>query len=666
MTDVSKSGTPETGAVVITSLAPSARTASAIERLLALATRDAPDVSPKLERWLDRQVGKLANGEALPAASWRLSQEPAPTDLGAAEFGDAGPGWLAADPRAVCALPQLAAALPSCRILVCVESPLAALTGWVADTRATSSDVERRLDGWRRGASMVLDLLPTLGRRLVLISIDDAGELAGAERAAHCLGLPSKPPATATQERPASADPLLAAVLTGWLASDSAEVLYGRLLAACEPPLPSAEAPAEGAAVDRFASIASLRDIGAARAELSRQAASQTPSDAGGNGRRGPTLVEAAQALAEAAKLRQDNAQARAETTKLRQDNELLNSFLQQMQEELERSSQATPPPPAASAGASVPKHGVTVAFGHEQLDAPHRHVDFSIRYERHERGALDLAGRLVEHHGRPGLLLFADAGSQALGRWTESGDEGGRGFMLVIPGVASGAALIDALPATDLQLWQGVAGDVRAALREDVPMLQSAYWYAVASGVHDQLAAAAARLHWDEAAITIDDEGQGRRSVRLSIPRISLGERVEGPVLLCWRAPSDMATVELLRLPQAGRPWPASWPVEPHGAVAPKWPLPAGPGLDAAGKRAAWKRISPGDREWLVALLDALPSITTQGRAADGQAVVLAAGEAAALARLAQDAREHIAPPRKSWARRLLAGLRPQRKRVS
>lgn len=650
MTDVSKSGTPETGAVVITSLAPSARTASAIERLLALATRDAPDVSPKLERWLDRQVGKLAKGEALPAAAWRPSQEPAPSDLGAAEFGDAGPGWLAADPRAVCALPQLAAALPSCRILVCVESPLAALAGWVADPRATSSDVARRLEGWRRGASMVLDLLPTLGRRLVLISIDDAGEIAGAERAAHCLGLTSKPPATATQEQPAN-DPLLTAVLTGWLASDSAEVLYGRLLAACEPPLPSAEAPAEDAAVDRYTSIASLRDIAAARAELSRQAASPAPAHAGGSGRRSPTLVEAAQAL--------------AETTKLRHDNELLNSFLQQMQEELERSSQATPPP-ATSAESIAPKPAVTVAFGHEQLDAPHRHVDFSIRYERHARGAMDLAGRLVEHHGRPGLLLFADAGSQALGRWTESGDEGGRGFMLLVPGVASGAALIDALPATDLQLWLGIAGDVRAALREDVPMLQSAYWYAVASGMHDQLAAAAARLHWDEAAITVEDEGQGRRSVRLSIPRISLGERVEGPVLLCWRAPSDTATVELLRLPQAGRPWPASWPIEPHGAVAPKWPLPAGPGLDTAGKRAAWKRVSPVDREWLVALLDALPSITTQGRAADGQAVVLAAGEAAALARLAQDAREHIAPPRKSWTRRLLAGLRPQRKRAS
>ena len=651
MTDVSKPGTPETGAVVITSLAPSARTASAIERLLALATRDVPDVSPKLDGWLDRQVGKLANGEALPAASWRLAQEPAPADLGAAGFGDAGHGWLAADPRAVCALPQLAAALPSCRILVYVESPLAVLTGWVADTRATSSEVERRLDGWRRGASMVLDLLPTLGRRLVLISIDDAGEVAGAEQAARCLGLTSKPPATAPQERPASADPLLAAVLTGWLARDSAEVLYGRLLAACEPPSPSAGLQAEDAAIDRFASIASLRDIGAARAELSRQAASPTPSDATGSGRRGPTLVEAAQAL--------------AETTKLRQDNELLNSFLQQMQEELERSSQAAPLP-AASAESTAPKNAVTVAFGHEQLDAPHRHVDFSIRYERHERGALDLAGRLVEHHGRPGLLLFSDAGSQALGRWTESGDEGGRGFMLVIPGVASGAALIDALPATDLQLWLGIAGDLRAALREDVPMLQSAYWYAVASGVHDQLAAAAARLHWDEAAITIDDEGQGRRSVRLSIPRISLGERVEGPVLLCWRAPSDVATVELLRRPQAGRPWPASWPVEPHGAVAPKWALPAGPGLDTAGKRAAWKRVSPGDREWLVALLDALPSITTQGRAADGEAIELTPGEAAALARLAQDAREHIAPPRKSWARRLLSGLRPQRKRVS
>lgn len=634
MTDVSKSGPPQTGAVVITGLAPSARTAGAMARLLALASQDAPDASPSLDRWLDRQVGRLAAGEPLPAAAWRLPQAPAPSTPGAAELPDAGPGrWFAADPRAICALPQLAAALPSCRILVCVESPMAALTAWVADTPATPSDIERRLEGWRRGASLVLDLLPTLGHRLVLISIDDAGEVAGADLAAQRLGLPAKPAGAAPQDRPARPDPLLTAVLAGWLASDSAEVLYGRLLAACEPP-PLAP-PDERVAADRDAAVASLRDVWAARAELSRQAPSPTPSDSG------PTLLEAAQALAQA--------------TKLRHDNELLNSFLQQMQEELESGGHAAPP---------AAKNTATVAFGHEQLDAPHRHVDFSIRYER---AAADLAGRLVEHHGRPGLLLFADGASQLLGRWTESGDEGGRGFMLVVPGVASGAALIDALAASDLQWWLDIAGDVRAALREDVPMLQSAFWYGVASGLHDQLAEAASRLHWDEAAVTVDDDGQGRRGVRLSIPRISLGERAEGPVLLRWQASSEGASVELLRAPDASRPWPASWPVEPHGAVASRWRLPAGTGLDATAKRAAWKRVSPADRRWLLALLDALPSITAQGRAADGgPGLEPTAGEAMALARLAQDAREHIAPPPKSWTRRLLARLRPQRTHAS
>jgi hypothetical protein len=643
---------PIGGLVVLSTPYPS--TSAALERFLSLARSSFTDSTVALAQWLDRLVGPHAGSDPPPpAVAWTLSSQVTAEDAKALPLANGR--WVAADQRAILALRRLADALPDARFVVFVENPAMGLASWIEDHEVSIDLVEQRLDAWRRAAYVLLDNLVDLRERMLLVAVEDVVTPAqAADIGARRAGI-ADDRIGALDVSIARRDAMVQAFSRGWVLHDESELLYARLLAACEPPESNSSADerqaSSAAPLPSSDVLTIVRDVSVARHALLREPdllnavrARLAPSAASGVNvaNAPPTLAEAVHCLHQAR-------EGLAHMGAVLQDNDLLSTFLQQMQEELEY----RPQPPAPL---SDPKVTCPVSFGAEQLDPPHMQLDYTARCSVQIGGTAEISGRLVEHNGRPGLLIFSDAGAHVFARWIESGNEGGRGFMLLVPEDRSGVPLINGAPASDWTLLMQLTLSIQSALSRDLPMVHAEFWYGVAGRLAGQLASWPAMVRWDRASAAISQDG-AYRSVQLDIAGLSFGDRPVRPALLRWRHAAGRASVELIHRQSGERPWLVSWPTGPHGAAIPVWVLPAGNAMAAKERRSAWQQVSPGDRRMLHSLLMALPSITTQACGIDGKPIVLDEAERRALLRLAADARRAMAPPLlRHWARRLAA----------
>jgi hypothetical protein len=214
----------------------------------------------------------------------------------------------------------------------------------------------------------------------------------------------------------------------------------------------------------------------------------------------------------------------------------------------------------------------------------------------------------LVEHLGRPGLVLFAAVdGRRPLSAWHTSGREGEREFMLMVPSDAQGQRLLQPLGSADWTLVTGLAACVHQHVQTEPG---NGPWPTVAARLCRQLADLPPRLRYDtlnvqsvEGAVPGFDVNFGAATFgTLELSSIALrwqpalGGPQQGAVL--WRAPADATLLPL-----------SAWPVGPDGQLVSNFELPVGPGQPAGAKRRLWADLGDPDRDLVLAVLDALPA---------------------------------------------------------
>lgn len=187
-------------------------------------------------------------------------------------------------------------------------------------------------------------------------------------------------------------------------------------------------------------------------------------------------------------------------------ENELLLKQLHQVQEELEHyflearrlENSAKKHDSEASA---IWEYG-SLTLGEAHHEPPHRHLNFALD----EAGSGDrifgnIRLRLLEHHGRPGILLFQSQGDQPaiLHHWQQSGEEEGTPYMIVIPQDKAGADFLLASTTSDLLLIRGILRLLRAQLGNDpANNLPHASWKRLTGRLLEQIDDLPERLHYD------------------------------------------------------------------------------------------------------------------------------------------------------------------------
>jgi hypothetical protein len=250
------------------------------------------------------------------------------------------------------------------------------------------------------------------------------------------------------------------------------------------------------------------------------------------------------------------------EHAEAKEENDLLLLQLHQVQEELEH---------YFLENRKLSKHTANKAasLGHPVLTAEavkiatsggsdeHRHIDFCLEEASlNDRylGRLDL--RLVEHHGRPGLLMFGQQ-NPPLHHWVISGEEDGNPFMLIVPQDKAGCEYLKAATTSDLFILQGAISLLMKALNSSEQNQETWRWLRVAEAFLDRCRELPSRLHYDDVQPRPEDsESFHFRVVGASVPGRYLPE-----FCFVWRGHSLA-----MELSSSHQPPMTCWPLDEHG----------------------------------------------------------------------------------------------------
>lgn len=610
-------------------------------------------VSSQLTQLLDRAVGQV-DLLAVDQSGWTIDTDAVARVLGGQTASPVA-AW-SADARACWALPLLADQDPTPRFVAFVDSPVDALAACVD----AGSDLHPRLflDRWCDGAEHLLRLLDLPDDRRLLV---DAGQArrhpqAFAREVARFVGLPATGDATAPAVR---LQPLSLAVARSVAERHGRCVeLHLRLLAACtvledEPAEWLAAVSPAQQALDNGMEIGVLRELAARAAERDTLAAGLAQAQS--------RLLEAERVAAASADAVALQRQAEQAAAALERDNALLEAHSRQVVEELlhlqARLDRGLPGPggresSASDAQAVVCRYGA-VAVSPPRETPPHR--ELGLQFSKVVWGDKVLATldvRLVEHHGRPGLVLFGDAGQGPLSGWMESGTEEGRGYMLLIPSDVGTGAPWPRLTGEDLLRVARLAETVAAVVSARVAV--APMWNRVATRFIQEWASLPEMLRFE--GVSAEPAGQDD-AVDISFQAASMGSRALGTLVLRWGGAGNDQWLLLRGTGDPGRQW-ASWPVEPDGRLSVQWRLPVGTWQSSAQQRADWAAMTPQDRATLLAVFDTMSALPTDPRA-EGARAQLASVGAERLAAARRQATQAAAAP---WIRRVARALRAVR----
>lgn len=245
-------------------------------------------------------------------------------------------------------------------------------------------------------------------------------------------------------------------------------------------------------------------------------------------------------------------------------------------------------------AGTAIP----SLRLLHAQEDPPHRHLHFAVDAMQIEGQATPAAEiRLVEHHGHPGMAIFALGKRTFISAWQPHGREDARSFMLFVPNDHAGEQALQRLGTTDWVRLRHVAMLLAQHLQGSAA---PDGWCETAQRLVAQLQGLPARLRYDDVR-TVTDVGDPR-SIVLTFDGAAYGDRVLGSVQLHWDSPQG-----LLRWRRDGGVPLSAWPVGSDGTLAEHFVLPV-------NHASAWRASPAADRRLLLALLEALPGVLAQG----------------------------------------------------
>ncbi len=244
------------------------------------------------------------------------------------------------------------------------------------------------------------------------------------------------------------------------------------------------------------------------------------------------------------------------------------------------------------------------VRLVHARDERPFRELTFALRGVRFgESTPRQGQVRLVEHHGRPGMAVFGAAdGTNLLSKWCETGREGDRRYMLIIPGDTGSDALLQGLDTPDWLTLLALSGRFEGALQE-APAKQRATWLPLAQRLRQQLEGLPARLRTGGARCDVSRTDKG--ALEIVLEQVSWASFRLPRVEMVWSSATGSVA---LRTDREGRPPLSSWP-DTGDQPLESLPLPVGPHRGAAGS-PPWSALPEIDRRFVAALLGAMPGI--------------------------------------------------------
>ncbi|MFO1337513.1 MAG: hypothetical protein U1F53_04640 [Burkholderiaceae bacterium] len=537
-----------------------------------------------LARWLDKALDASAIGKGDPpngAGLEHLALDALSTSALNGRTGGRTLAW-SGDARLCWAASALAEAVEEARFVVWVEPPESVLALCLA-----GPDSGSELTGQGAWLSSALQGMGKLVQRhpgrCVVLALDEVLAHPAAFAQALSRWLPAD---LQLKDMPklASPDPLAVTLAERWTTQDAGlRRTYERLHASCLPltdPVPAFPAKPDFAGA--------LRAFG----ELRRKAEQARRDD-------------------------EERTKLRAELVASRRENELLQVQMHQVQEEAEHHFLAYRELEARAPDAAGPVRIGRIDVGVARDEAPHRELSLELHgLVAPDRRRDRLQARLVEHHGRPGIVLFQSPPSEPpLMGWQPEGEEDGRSFTVLIPTDVPSRQRLMRLGTGDWQLVQGLAQSLAARLT-GVASLNGTRWPAVAQRFAEQLMELPSRLRFD--AVDVAPDGAATGVVLVRLRQAIFGPRQLGELAMRWSPADASRPLQLLLEPAGSAAKPAlnAWKMDEAGRWEAGWEVPLA-GAPANHLRAAWLALDSADRALLLAIIDALPAAASaaQGR---------------------------------------------------
>jgi len=528
-----------------------------------------------------------------------------------------GAAWGGIDASGSQALDTLAVAFPSARFLVFVDDPATAVAHWAST--GSGGDAGAVLQAWRDDARRVLRIAQSRPGQCLLIDASEARRQPNAlvPTVAAWSGIAFQ---SGTIEAPPETDALAMALGLAAVAADAPlQALFEELQASCVvlAGQPAVVATIAMPSLDSAGAAVRLRHLRHSDVQVERLIADTAALQAG---------IHAAEtqlktSIEQAGQSEHDSAAQRAlkaQIDAMRFEDSRVLTQLHQVQEELVKYFDANRALEhklvERRVRVGVPELTVgRVERAPPRDTPPHRELAFTlhrVRLGEHAWPRIEL--RLIEHVGRVGLSLLAQGDDRPpLSSWQEAGREGDRAYMLLIPEDRATHPHFKRMPTADFTLVEALAHLLEDTLKHDSTGL-SPRWKTLAWRLRGALAAMPVRLRYD--GLTVAPASGAVGAFDATFGQASFGARRFKGLRLRWSpaGPPGTSPVALL-VPSDDDGLPvAVWSVTEQGALAPEWALPI-QDAPAADLRRAWGAVDFGDRQLLLALLDALPAVVGQ-----------------------------------------------------
>jgi hypothetical protein len=604
-----------------------------------------------LSQWHDRVMRQ----DALAEASGDQSTQPLALSVDAAlQELDAllaveGTPWVALEDRVCWTIDMLAPRLHETQYLVFVQNPVSVLAA--ALTASSDRSPDEILQIWMAGAERVRRHVQAAPTRCLVVDADEAVRcpLALATVCTERFGREFLALETPAHEE----DPVRRALADGLIRGRPVVwATFAELRASSWPLEASADAAdqmmddlssplLQQANVRLFAleaAEASLQDLSDRHQELESRLEYATrclqiaeDEKQALNGRLGEEVQKYQEACTEADKMsslhqnqlhaaNKEIAQLRAGFDQLqrgvfeaRQENELLLLELQQAQERLLPERGGTVPQEVGKSSPALPGHPFVFAsevYVESSRDAP-PHRELSLRLAAVQLGPrrhADLECRLVEHHGRAGLVIFA-AGPQLrpLEVWDQSGTENERSFVLFVPSDPDSVERLQALTQSDWLLVNAIARAVMTQLPRTGGL--SPRWPVVAARLVQQFEDLPHVVRYD--AVEFVPAGDNE-DMDMVLRHVGFGARQIESLRLRWgmghEGRGGGMVVRLFVSNSAANLPLAYWPLNEDGSWLPSLDLPVGGAQGMSASGGPWSGLSKTDRSFVHSLLQVLP----------------------------------------------------------
>jgi hypothetical protein len=128
------------------------------------------------------------------------------------------------------------------------------------------------------------------------------------------------------------------------------------------------------------------------------------------------------------------------------------------------------------------------------------QHIEYSLKDIQHlGRQFSGIQARIINHRGDPGIVIFEpDASERAFYGWEKSGEENGRGYMLIIPKHKAGREKLLAATTNDLLLLKAIVLEIGMNMAQKEAE-NTNFWTETCQSILNEFEVLPTRLHYDD-----------------------------------------------------------------------------------------------------------------------------------------------------------------------